>query len=57
MVKFKKLWLFERSKVQCFLNFIIAQCIAEIMAKLSSVRLENCKKENTESLIVFVACE
>ena len=49
MVKFKKLWLFERSKVQCFLNFIIAQCIAEIMAKLSSVRLENCKKENTES--------
>jgi len=30
MVKFKKLWLFERSEFQRFLNFIIAQFIAEI---------------------------
>jgi len=29
MVKFKKLWLFEQSGFQRFLNFIIAQCIAE----------------------------
>ena len=31
MVKFKKLWLFERSEFQRFLNFIIAQSIAEII--------------------------
>jgi len=30
MVKFKKLWLFERSEFQRFLNFIIAQSIVEI---------------------------
>ena len=30
MVKLKKLWLFERSEFQRFLNFIIAQFIAEI---------------------------
>jgi len=30
MVKFKKLWLFERSEFQRFLNFITAQFIAEI---------------------------
>jgi len=30
MVKFKKLWLFERSEFQRFLNFIIAQFIVEI---------------------------
>jgi len=30
MVKFKKLWLFERSEFQRFLNFIIVQFIAEI---------------------------
>ena len=30
MVKFKKLWLFERGEFQRFLNFIIAQFIAEI---------------------------
>ena len=29
-MKFKKLWLFERSEFQRFLNFIIAQFIAEI---------------------------
>jgi len=28
MVKFKKLWLFEHSEFQRFLNFIIAQCLA-----------------------------
>ncbi len=31
MVKFEKLWLFERSEFQRFLNFIIAQLIAEII--------------------------
>jgi len=31
MVKFKKLWLFERSEFQRFFNFIIAQSIAEII--------------------------
>ena len=30
MVKFKKLWLFERSEFKRFLNFIIAQFIVEI---------------------------
>ncbi len=30
MVKFKKLWLFERSEFQSFLNFIIDQRIAGI---------------------------
>jgi len=30
MVKFKKLWLFERSEFQRLLNFIIAQRIAKI---------------------------
>jgi len=29
MVKFKKLWLFEYSEFQSFLNFIIAQFIAD----------------------------
>jgi len=31
MVKFKKLWLFERSEFKRFLNFIIAQSIAKII--------------------------
>ncbi len=31
MVKFKKLWLFERREFQRFLNFIIDQSIAEII--------------------------
>ncbi len=30
-MKFKKLWLFERSEFQRFLNFIIAQSIAKII--------------------------
>ncbi len=33
MVKFKNIWLFERSYFQRFLNFIIAQSIAEIITK------------------------
>ncbi len=33
MVKFKKLWLFERSEFQRFLNFIVAQFIAEIKTR------------------------
>ena len=33
MVKFKNLWLFERSEFQMFLNFIIAQYMAEIKTK------------------------
>jgi len=33
MVKFKNLWLFERSEFQMFLNFIIAQYMAEIRTK------------------------
>ena len=38
MVKFEKLWLFERSEFQRFSNFIIAQCMAEIRTKP-----KNCK--------------
>jgi len=33
MVKLEKFWLFERSEFQKFLNFIIAQCMAEIRTK------------------------
>ena len=33
MVKFKNLWLFERSEFRMFLNFIIAQYMAGIRTK------------------------
>ena len=33
MMKFKNFWLFEHSEFQRFLNFIIAQCTAEIKTK------------------------
>ncbi len=36
MVKFENLWLFERSEFQRFLNFIIAQRIAEVKTKPKS---------------------
>ena len=38
MVKFKNLWLFECSEFQIFLNFIIAQYMAEIRTKPESYK-------------------
>jgi len=50
MVKFKKLWLFERSEFQRFLNFIIAQSIAEIIY----VTVYNSASSQTNSILTFM---
>ena len=45
MVKFKKVWLFEGSEFQTFLNFIIAQSTAEMSTKPKNSDVDNIMME------------
>ncbi len=44
-MKFKKVWLFERSEFQTFLNFIIAQLSADFSIKLKNSDVDNIMME------------
>ena len=55
MVKFKNLWLFERSEFQIFLNFIIAQYMAGIITKPNSSRHDMALSRYLLKQKIFVA--
>ncbi len=44
-MKFKKVWLFEHSEFQTFLNFIIVQLTAEMSTKLKKSDVDNIMME------------